>query len=67
MTPIQRVTVVIDKSGNPVISVSGIPGGKCHEVTGDLEQDLGVVVETQPTEEARQPDVRHLNQNILSR
>ena len=67
MTPVQRVQVVIDKRGNLVISVSGIPGGKCHEITRPLEEDLGAVVETSPTEEARQPDVRHQTENILSR
>lgn len=48
----QKITVVIDNNGDPTISVNGIKGRSCKDVTKALEKALGAVSKSTETQEA---------------
>jgi hypothetical protein len=49
MAPI--IEVVIDEDGNAQVSVQGVCGPGCQELTKDLEQALGVTTASKKTPE----------------
>lgn len=52
----QEVTIKISKAV-PVISVKGVKGKSCKELTKDLERNLGNVTSDKPTLEMHQSEV----------
>lgn len=48
---VERMKVVIKPTGAVQVSVEGVAGERCHEVTRGMEAALGVVTGDQPTEE----------------
>ena len=47
----EEIKVTIDEEGNVKVTVFGVKGGKCLELTEDLEQLLGGEVEREFTSE----------------
>ena len=47
----QTIKLVIDKDGNPSISVEGVIGKACKDITRDLEEKLGMEKSMEPTDE----------------
>jgi hypothetical protein len=47
----ENMTVTIDADGNVVISVNGIKGKSCKDVTRQIEKALGVVTADKNTSE----------------
>ena len=41
MSELQEISVVIDSAGNVQIKVGGVKGGKCRDLTEELERALG--------------------------
>lgn len=48
------ITVEIDADGNPVVSVKGVKGKSCKDLTADLEKALGKVTDSSNTREFEQ-------------
>ena len=51
----ERVTIVIDQQGKATISVSGVCGSACKELTRPLEQALGTVADDRVTTDMFRP------------
>jgi len=47
----ETIRVVIDAEGNPTVSVSGVSGTSCQQLTKDLEEALGTVADNKRTED----------------
>lgn len=47
----KEVIVNINKQGNSTVSVNGVKGSECKDLTRVLEAELGAVSETKPTSE----------------
>jgi hypothetical protein len=50
----ETVTVEIDADGNPVVSVKGVAGKSCKDLTAELEKALGKVTDSSNTREFEQ-------------
>lgn len=53
----QAITVTINSYGQATVTVEGVPGPACEDVTKDLETALGAVVERARTSEYFEPGV----------
>lgn len=53
-----EIDFTIDDNGNVSFEVKGLKGKKCLEVTKDIEEALGVVVNREHTGEYYQQDVQ---------
>lgn len=47
----ERITVTIEPGGDYTISVTGVKGKACQDITRDLERALGKTVSDTPTRE----------------
>lgn len=47
----QELEITIDDDGNVTIKVVGVPGPDCLELTREIEEALGIVVDRQRTSE----------------
>lgn len=57
-----KITATISK-GNVTLTVNGVKGSACHQVTNDLETKLGTVTNSTATAEAyERPNVSVLHQ-----
>ncbi len=57
-----EIIVAIDAAGNTIVSVNGISGKGCKDLTRDLERILGTVITDTPTREMREePNERSSN------
>lgn len=43
------IRVTIDKEGNPTVSVNGVAGASCQQLTKDLEKALGNATDVKKT------------------
>jgi len=61
----QEMEIMIDNTGAVTVHVNGVKGGKCMDLTKDLEEALGVVISRDKTGEFYQiEDVASTNINI---
>ena len=61
----QEMEIMIDNTGAVTVHVNGVKGGKCVDLTKDLEEALGVVVSRDKTGEFYQiEDVAKTNLHI---
>jgi|WetSurMetagenome_2_1015567.scaffolds.fasta_scaffold207908_2 hypothetical protein len=61
---VQEVEVTIDKNGQVRIQVRGVKGETCLEITKDLENALGSVVDRQMTADALDPQAQKTDRTI---
>lgn len=54
---IERIEFKIFPDGRIEETVKGIKGGKCHEVTKEINESLGKVVDSKPTEEMFEQEI----------
>lgn len=57
----EAVEIIIDNDGTPTLTVLGVAGRACQDVTADIEKALGATVSDKPTADMfkRVPDARH--------
>jgi len=56
----ETVTIDIDATGNTTVSVSGVSGGRCKDVTREVEKALGQKTADKLTAEFhKREEVRH--------
>lgn len=60
----EEMEIIIGESGAVSVQVSGVKGGKCLDLTKDLEEALGVVVSRDKTGEFCQ--IEGINTNKLN-
>ena len=61
----QEMEIMIDNTGVVTVHVNGVKGGKCMDLTKDLEEALGVVISRDKTGEFYQiENVASTNINI---
>ncbi|SIQ98320.1 Protein of unknown function [Alkalispirochaeta americana] len=57
-----ELEIVIDKDGEVSIKVEGVNGSRCVQLTKDIEEELGIVVEREKTSEYYKDDLSRTNQ-----
>lgn len=62
-----EVFMDFDKDDNPVISVKGLKGRSCKDLTKALEQKLGTVVDSQTTPEYNEREVAKTNARLFDK
>lgn len=50
----ERLKVLIKPTGEVKVSVEGVSGDRCHQLTAGMERALGSVTSDQPTDELYQ-------------
>lgn len=63
----EEVTITFDDKNNPVISVKGVKGKGCKDLTKALEQKLGKVTKDVETREYRENEVSRANSRVHNR
>lgn len=48
----EKITAKIAKNGDSTVTVTGVKGRKCHDLTLGLERELGIVISVEETSEA---------------
>ncbi len=61
----QELEIMIDNTGAVTVHVNGVKGGKCMDLTKELEEALGVVVSRDKTGEFYQIDNQATNNIII--
>lgn len=57
----QEVFLDFDKDDNPVVSVKGVKGRTCKDLTAGLERKLGTTISTETTPEFNEREVARVN------
>jgi len=52
-----EILITVDTRGDPEITVNGVKGKKCQDLTKDIEAALGKVTSTKKTTDYYQPEV----------
>lgn len=55
----EEITITITPEGETEVSVKGVKGKGCQQLTAALEKALGAVISDTPTDEMNQREVRH--------
>lgn len=55
----EEITITITPEGETEVSVAGVKGKGCQQLTAALEKALGAVISDTPTDEMNQREVRH--------
>lgn len=63
----KEVIVDFDEKGQPVISVKGVKGKACKDLTRDLEKALGTVTKTELTPEYNQQETNRATDRAYNR
>ncbi|MFC1705216.1 DUF2997 domain-containing protein [Planctomycetota bacterium] len=53
-----EIDITIDDDGNVSFEVKGVKGKRCHEITKELVEALGVVIKSENTSEFYQTDTQ---------
>lgn len=61
----QEVFIDFDADDNAVVSVKGVAGKACKDLTKDLEQKLGSVSHEEKTTEYNQTEVKHVKRILV--
>ncbi|WP_018527185.1 DUF2997 domain-containing protein [Alkalispirochaeta alkalica] len=57
-----ELEIVIDKDGEVSIKVEGVNGSRCVQLTKDIEEELGIVVDREKTSEYYKDDLTQNSQ-----
>jgi hypothetical protein len=63
VTIMQEILMDFDENDNPVISVKGVKGKSCKDVTKGIEQALGKVISSQTTPEYNEREASNVTAN----
>lgn len=66
-SPYDEIIIIIDEDGKINISVNGVKGSTCEELTKEIEKALGNVTERHKTEEYFQQSQNRTNRHIHKR
>jgi hypothetical protein len=55
----EEIYVDFDAEDDPVVTVKGVKGRACKDLTRSLEKALGTVISDKPTPEMREEDPAH--------